>query len=392
MSEHREVTAKIVFYGPGLSGKTTNLKKVYAMLKEEARGKLMALSTQSDRTIFFDYLPVNLGAVRGMHLKIQLYTVPGQVFYNSTRRLVLKNVDGVVFVADSSRRALPDNLESLTNLQENLKLYGKSLDVVPWVLQYNKRDLPEALPLATLREKLNRWEVPEFEAAAKKGKGIMETLAGITKLVVKNLRVQPLEERPALHSPEEDDKIPVEVKTPSLTVPTEKDMASPRVPGALTDNELTSTVSDDTLDYNPGGETAVSEDSANPAVHELSLQEKQVVGNSSSATARENRDQTSVGPDPVMAVNIIEEETHSTAFGEDGALPEIDIEEDFETLDDVEEIEPLAEVQIRSLTKPRWRNGTLIVPLEIKVGDSEFLHELAIHLDPIMEEPTNGEE
>ena len=183
----KEINAKIVFYGPGHSGKTTNLKKVHTLLKPEVRGKLMALSTQSDRTIFFDYLPVDLGSVRGMQMKIQLYTVPGQVFYNSTRRLVLKNVDGVVFVADSSRRSLPDNLESLANLQENLQVMGRSLDEIPWVIQYNKRDAEDALPLAQLREKLNRWNVPEFEATAETGHGVMATLTGVTKLVVKQL-------------------------------------------------------------------------------------------------------------------------------------------------------------------------------------------------------------
>lgn len=184
----REINAKVVYYGPGLSGKTTNLQYIHAKLKPEHRGELMTLATQQDRTLFFDYLPVELGEVRGLKTRFQLYTVPGQVFYNSTRKLVLKNVDGVVFVADSRAEALADNLESLKNLEENLRSHGLSLDKLPLVIQYNKRDAATALPIAELDRHLNRRGVPTFAAEAHRGVQVLETLRTICKLVVLDLR------------------------------------------------------------------------------------------------------------------------------------------------------------------------------------------------------------
>ncbi|HET6413401.1 MAG TPA: GTPase [Anaeromyxobacter sp.] len=184
----REITAKVVYYGPGLSGKTTSLKQVYAGIRPETRGQLISLSTEGDRTLFFDFLPVKIEPVGGLGLRLQLYTVPGQVFYDATRKLVLNGADGVVFVADSQPTATDANLESMSNLEANLAEMGIDLASFPMVLQYNKRDLPGALPVAELRRRLNRFAAPEFETVANRGEGILTALREITRLVVKDLR------------------------------------------------------------------------------------------------------------------------------------------------------------------------------------------------------------
>jgi len=183
----KEITAKIVYYGPGLCGKTTNLQFVYESLPSNNKSKMLSLSTKTDRTLFFDFLPLDLGKIRGMRTKLQLYTVPGQVYYNSTRQLVLKGADGVVFVADSQDYALDANLESLQNLEDNLKRQGIKMRELPMVLQYNKRDLPNALPVAKLEQELNKGKAPHFESVATNGTGVEETLTGITQLVLNNL-------------------------------------------------------------------------------------------------------------------------------------------------------------------------------------------------------------
>jgi hypothetical protein len=183
----KEITAKIVYYGPGLCGKTTNLQFIYESLPSNNRSKMLSLSTKTDRTLFFDFLPLDLGKIRGMRTKLQLYTVPGQVYYNSTRQLVLKGADGVVFVADSQDSALDANLESLQNLDDNLKRQGMWLRELPLVMQYNKRDLPKALPVAQLERDLNKLRAPHFESVATTGVGVEETLKGITHLVLASL-------------------------------------------------------------------------------------------------------------------------------------------------------------------------------------------------------------
>jgi len=190
-STRKEINAKIVYYGPGLSGKTSNIQYVYKKLKPEHRGKLMTLATQTDRTLFFDFLPVELGEIRGLKVRFQIYTVPGQVFYNATRKLVLKNVDGIIFVADSQRNMLNENIESLKNLEDNLRFYNRSVESIPFVFQYNKRDVPDLLSLDELQEKLNRWEAPSFEAMAQKGEGVLQSLTKITKLVIQKLKASP---------------------------------------------------------------------------------------------------------------------------------------------------------------------------------------------------------
>ena len=183
----KEITAKIVYYGPGLCGKTTNLQFVYDSLPSNNKSKMLSLATKTDRTLFFDFLPLDLGKIRGMRTKLQLYTVPGQVYYNSTRQLVLKGADGIVFVADSQEHAIDANLESLQNLEDNLKRQGVRIREIPLVLQYNKRDLPNALPVAGIDAEVNKLGVPHFESVATTGLGVEETLKGITQLVLAHL-------------------------------------------------------------------------------------------------------------------------------------------------------------------------------------------------------------
>lgn len=183
----KELTAKVVYYGPGLCGKTTNLQHVYDSLPQDGRGKMLSLATQTDRTLFFDFLPIELGTIRGMKTRIQLYTVPGQVFYDATRKLVLRGADGVVFVADSQAPMLDSNRESFQNLIDNLKEQGADLESMPHVIQWNKRDTPNALPVEVLEQGVNRFKAPTFEACATRGDGVRETLTGIAKLVLKHL-------------------------------------------------------------------------------------------------------------------------------------------------------------------------------------------------------------
>jgi signal recognition particle receptor subunit beta len=183
----REINAKIVYYGPGLSGKTTNLEKIYDSVPESNRGRMVSMKTQTDRTLFFDLLPLDLGELSGMKTRFLLYTVPGQVYYNATRKLVLKGVDALVFVADSTPDKMAENRESLTNLEQNLKAYGLELKTIPWVIQFNKRDLPEALPVEQMNKELNRWNVPTFEAQAANGTGVFETLRGVSKLLLSRI-------------------------------------------------------------------------------------------------------------------------------------------------------------------------------------------------------------
>ncbi len=181
----REITCKIVYYGPGLCGKTTNLHQIYDKTNPESKGKMISLATETDRTLFFDFLPLSLGEIRGFKTKFQLYTVPGQVFYDASRKLILKGVDGVVFVADSQIARMEANQESLENLRGNLAEQGYSLDKLPWVIQFNKRDMPNVGSIEELRAILNPAGVPDYEAVASTGQGVFETLKAIAKLVIK---------------------------------------------------------------------------------------------------------------------------------------------------------------------------------------------------------------
>ena len=183
----REINCKLVYYGPGLGGKTTNLEHVYNRVAPETRGKLISLATENERTLFFDFLPVDLGTIRGFKTRFHLYTVPGQVYYNASRRLILKGVDGLVFVADSQAERMDANIAALENLYENLADYGYDAANLPVVLQWNKRDLTSAVPVEELRRQLNPMELQEYQAVAITGVGVFDTLKAISKLVLKSL-------------------------------------------------------------------------------------------------------------------------------------------------------------------------------------------------------------
>ncbi|OFV83034.1 MAG: gliding-motility protein MglA [Acidobacteria bacterium RBG_13_68_16] len=183
----REINCKIVYYGPGLGGKTTNLQYIYERTNPQNKGQLISLATETDRTLFFDFLPLDLGSVRGFRTRFHLYTVPGQVFYDASRKLILKGVDGVIFVADSQEARMDANLESLDNLKHNLHENGFDLGVIPYALQFNKRDLPGAVVYDVIFRALNFRNEPTFEAVAPKGVGVFETLKAVAKQVLHEL-------------------------------------------------------------------------------------------------------------------------------------------------------------------------------------------------------------
>lgn len=184
----REINCKIVYYGPGLCGKTTNLQHIFDSTAPGSKGKLISLATETDRTLFFDFMPLELGTVRGFKTRFHLYTVPGQVFYDASRKLILKGVDGVVFVADSQEERMDANIESLANLEENLQANGYDLMKIPYVLQLNKRDLPGSLPVADITAELRRKDETVHEAVASKGTGVFDTLKAVAKLVLTELK------------------------------------------------------------------------------------------------------------------------------------------------------------------------------------------------------------
>lgn len=184
----REINCKIVYYGPGLCGKTTNLQYIYNRTSPDSKGKMISLATETERTLFFDFLPLSLGEIRGFKTRFHLYTVPGQVFYDASRKLILKGVDGVVFVADSQIERMEANLESMENLRFNLEEQGYDLDSLPYVVQYNKRDLPNVASVEELSSLLNSANVPEFEATATTGQGVFDTLKAVAKLVLTELK------------------------------------------------------------------------------------------------------------------------------------------------------------------------------------------------------------
>ena len=198
----REITCKIVYYGPGRSGKTTNLHYIFEQVPNDRKGKMVSLATQTDRTLFFDFLPLDLGSISGFNTRFQLYTVPGQVYYQATRKLVLQGADGVVFVADSQARQLEENVESMQDLHANLAEHGMDVRTIPLVLQYNKQDLPRELVLGTdvLDDALNFRGLPAFPAGALHGTGVFETLRGISELVLRRLSTAGGTGAPAAHA------------------------------------------------------------------------------------------------------------------------------------------------------------------------------------------------
>jgi mutual gliding-motility protein MglA len=184
----REINCKVVYYGPGLCGKTTNLIHIYKKVNPEAKGKMISLATESERTLFFDFLPLSLGNIKGFKVRFHLYTVPGQIFYDASRKLILRGVDGVVFVADSQVERMEANLESMDNLRINLKENGYTLEEIPFAVQYNKRDLGNVVPVEELNKALNPKGVPHFEASASDGMGVFETLKEVAKQVFMKLK------------------------------------------------------------------------------------------------------------------------------------------------------------------------------------------------------------
>jgi signal recognition particle receptor subunit beta len=186
----REINCKIVYYGPGLCGKTTNLLYIYKKTNPDSKGKMISLATETERTLFFDFLPLSLGSIRGFKVRFHLYTVPGQVFYDASRKLILRGVDGVVFVGDSQVERMEANVESVENLRKNLQEQGFNPETIPFVVQFNKRDLPNVVPTAEMEKALNPRKVPSFEAVAMSGTGVFETLKEISKQVILELKKQ----------------------------------------------------------------------------------------------------------------------------------------------------------------------------------------------------------
>jgi signal recognition particle receptor subunit beta len=184
----KEINCKIVYYGPGLGGKTTNIQYIYQRTHSNNKGKMVTLNTENERTLFFDFLPLDLGQIRGFKTRFHLYTVPGQVFYEASRKLILRGVDGIVFVADSQVEKMQANIESLEGLRENLKDQGYDINRIPMVLQWNKRDLPNVVPESELDKKLNLYSSPAFSSVATTGEGVFETLKAVSKLVLLNIK------------------------------------------------------------------------------------------------------------------------------------------------------------------------------------------------------------
>lgn len=222
----KEISCKIVYYGCGLCGKTTNLQFIHHSVPGKYRGELVSLATEQDRTLFFDFLPLDLGEVKGFKTKFQLYTVPGQVYYNATRKLVLRGVDGIVFVVDSQRDRMQENIDSLENLKQNLAEYNYNLDEIPWVVQYNKRDLPDVLSVAELARALKVEAIPGIESVAPTGVGVRETLKGISALVIRNLN------REAPETTTTPGAAPVVVATPPAPQDTSPTSPKPALPPA----------------------------------------------------------------------------------------------------------------------------------------------------------------
>ncbi len=270
----KEINAKLVYYGAGLSGKTTNLEAIYEAVPDTSRGKMVSMKTQSDRTLFFDLLPLDLGEIMGFKTRFLLYTVPGQVFYNATRKLVLKGADAIVFVADSEVGKMEENKESLQNLRTNLAEYGLTLDSIPWVIQYNKRDLPNVYTVDELNAELNPMKVPSFEAVASEGKGVFETFRGVSHLlmekVTKDLRRSP--STPARPAPTPVAEEPATPATPTALPRTFTPQAPPVAPVQAIRHEAQATpapvASNDTSRYDYGEEIDLpspSRDTTRPA-------------------------------------------------------------------------------------------------------------------------------
>jgi signal recognition particle receptor subunit beta len=321
----KELTAKVVYYGPGLCGKTTNLQWIHEKLPIKNKGKMLSLATETDRTLFFDFLPIEIGSIRGMKTRIQLYTVPGQVFYNATRRMVLKGADAVVFVCDSQEAMLDANLESFENMRQNLEANEIDPDEIPIVQQYNKRDLPNALPIEILNERMNPHDYPFNEAIAVTGAGVEDTLKAVTKLVFKSLSAKYGESAPPPSAPGAG-RAPA---PPRTTSPPPRTTSPP--PGFAQEG-----------DENPLGDLAVAPEVAAPAA---GLPPVVVQEDTPAAGYGQPMPQTSVvaahDPQGTLVSSRDEADELRRRIANPG-IPEAEVEMDLEEIDEVADPRPMA--------------------------------------------------
>ncbi len=306
----REVCCKIVYYGPGLSGKTTNLQYVHSKVPGNTRGDLISLATEADRTLYFDFLPINIGTINGFAAKFQLYTVPGQVYYNATRKLVLRGVDGVVYVADSQPDKMDENIESLMNLKENLEEYGYNIDEMPLVIQYNKRDLPGVMSIENLRAKLNPNGRADFGASATVGNGVFDTLKMIIKLVLDKAKSVGDSDSPVAAKPVAATVVASEPETPSRPYPT-------AASADVTQGSPAAISSGGTAVSTPVAPTSATDPSRSP-VAASAQPEAEVTGSPDLSTG----DQESVHPSPVDPMRQSEESDASRTVESDSPEPE----------------------------------------------------------------------
>lgn len=351
----REINAKIVYYGPGLCGKTTNIHRIYHRISPEMRGKLISLSTETDRTLFFDFLPVELGSVMNYRVRFHLYTVPGQVFYNATRKLVLKGADGVIFVADSQRAMLDANLESMANLRENFSEQGINLSDFPMVIQYNKRDLPEVLSLDELNAALNPRAVPSFEAVATTGQGVLKTFTAMSKLVLSDMQKHPERHSFTLGDiVSNQDRARRRPETPSEVAVAEAQMAGKAMP-------------------EPMDEPAVPEPSIPaPTMPELPQQ----------ALAAVPPLQPAIMPDfpadPFLPGTPSEEGPHSAV----SAQPSMPAAPMTEARPEMEALERAAEAVMKvNLGKPFMEDSQIILPFDVLARGQEDQFQLRVAID-----------
>ena len=362
----RELTAKIVYYGPGLCGKTVSLQSIYKTLPEKIRkGKMLSLTTKTDRTLFFDFLPIELGHIRGFRTRFQLYTVPGQVFYNSTRILVLKGVDGIIFVADSQKRMLESNLESYRNLEENLGELGIALEDTPLVLQFNKRDLPDLLTVEEMNSSLNRHNAPFYESVATSDIGVEDTLKAVTKLVLTDLSQKfQMEQDGSRSKPAAPAKAaPVPAKTPPASGPPGGGQT-----GQMPAVNMAAAGKEDILELDESQVVSPSDPLSLPEPIPLEEATPEILSISEGEIDSALDDIIQVEPSVIEDSELIPEDLHATAVhpaiaepvNGDDALP-------------------------TELTLSLQNGGEVSVPLELKIQGRTVLYRLKLTLQVIQE-------